>query len=302
MLLFDVPASPIQELQPVLGNRFFIKRDDLIGFGLGGNKVRKMAFFIEDALAQNADVLVTYGDEQSNHCRVAAITAAHFGLDCVLIRKGEPVKQKTGNGRICTMMCASDVYCTEKNVGQTIAGVLDRLKKEGRRPYFIPGGGHGRQGTAAYYDAFFEIAEQERQLGVRFDMIFLTCGTGATQAGLVCGKMDLKHPVRIVGISIARLNPRCKEVVMQSCIEYFDIKQMEEEILVDDAYTMGGYGARSDEVDKMIAQQLKENQILLDPVYTGKAFYGMCEHIKRENIVGKTILFLHTGGQPVFYA
>ena len=189
-------------------------------------------------------------------------------------------------------------------ISKTIANKVEELKASGKKPYFIEGGGHGNIGTEAYAQCYEEIIEYEKVEGAHFDYIFFASGTGTTQAGLVCGQLLNKDERQIIGISIARKNPGGHDVVIQSIRDYMGEKVDEEAIMdatvfVDD-YT-SGYGKDDKRVNKTIETVLKNYGIPLDAVYTGKAFMGMSEYIERQKIKGKNILFIHTGGTPLFF-
>ena len=181
---------------------------------------------------------------------------------------------------------------------------ISELKTAGRKPYFIEGGGHGNIGTEAYVQCYREIREYEKEKNARFDYIFFASGTGTTHAGLVCGQLLSGDERKIVGISIARKNPRGRDVVLESIRSYLGDRAAEEQIqektvFIDD-YT-SGYGKQDRRVVETIETALKNYGIPLDATYTGKAFMGMREYIRKEQIKGKNILFIHTGGTPLFF-
>ena len=179
---------------------------------------------------------------------------------------------------------------------------IKELRNAGRYPYFIEGGGHGNIGTEAYVQCYQEIKEFEEKQELHFDYIFFASGTGTTHAGLVCGQLLARDERNIGGISMARKNPRGRDVVIQSIRDYMDGRKTEDAIqaatvLIDD-YT-AGYGKDDRRVTETIEMVLKAFGIPLDATYTGKAFMGMTEYIKE--IKGRNILFIHTGGTPLFF-
>ena len=192
-------------------------------------------------------------------------------------------------------------------VHDTIEGKISELKAAGKHPYFIEGGGHGNIGTEAYVQCYNEIKEQESELGTVFDHIFFASGTGTTHAGLVCGKLLNNDKKNIVGISIARKNPRGRNVVIDSIKNYlsasdkkFSDEMIDSSTVFIDDYT-AGYGKEDVKVIETITNVLKTYGIPLDATYTGKAFMGMKEYIEKEKIKNKNILFIHTGGTPLFF-
>lgn len=299
--------TSVQRVGLVNGNALYVKREDLIPFSFGGNKARKAELFFEEIDRGGFDCVVTYGSGSSNHCRVVANMAAARGLSCYIISP-EEASEKTYNSAMMELFGAEITVCPVQAVSATIDGKLAALRAEGRNPYFIAGGGHGNIGTQAYVDCYGEIRRFEKENNTHFDYIFHASGTGTTQAGLVCGQLIERDTRRIVGISIARRAPRGRDVVLQSVRDYLEayrVQVPEEEIqkatvFVDD-YIGGGYGARSEEVDRVIREAMIRYGLPLDPTYTGKAFAGMLDYVEREHIQGKRILFIHTGGTPLFF-
>lgn len=300
-----INETPISQLNLKLNNnRYYIKRDDLIPFSFGGNKARKAKLFFEDLESQKNDCVVTYGSSSSNHCRIIANLAASKGLSCVIISPVETSKS-TYNNQMMEIFGAEIMSCKVSEVKETIEGELSRLTKEGYKPYFIEGGGHGNLGTKAYVEAYEEIRTFELENDIKFDYIFHTSGTGTTQAGLVCGKLIYRDDRQIIGISNARKNPYGGQVVLESVNSYLAHIGEEcvgaEAISFIDDYVLDGYGAYNNEVLEVIREVLIKNGIPLDTTYTGKGFWGMKEYIKENKITGKNILFIHTGGTPLFF-
>ena len=293
----------IQDLGERLGNRLLIKREDLIPFSFGGNKARKAALFFEEIDQSGSDCVVTYGSGSSNHCRVVANMCAQRGLDCLIISPAEASKP-TFNTYLMEQFGAKIQIVPVDLVSSEIDATLSELKSSGRKPFFIPGGGHGNTGTKAYVQCYDEILRFEKENGLRFDYIFHASGTGTTQAGLVCGQLMHGGSQRIIGVSIARRCPYGRDVVLQSILDYLpscNEEQIGRHTHFIDSYISGGYGASDAGVEAVIRRVMSEYGIPLDPTYTGKAFYGMEEIIKSEGIAQKNILFIHTGGTPLYF-
>ncbi|MBQ4120185.1 MAG: pyridoxal-phosphate dependent enzyme [Clostridia bacterium] len=293
----------IEQISSLGDNCIFVKRDDLLPFSFGGNKARKAVYFFDEILRGGYDSVVTYGSSSSNHCRVIANMACKYGLICYIVSPEEEYTE-TFNSILVKSFGAKIVKAPLDEISQTIDALMNDLSKISK-PYFIQGGGHGNLGTKAYVDAYNEICDWEKENHIYFDYIFHASGTGTTQAGLVCGavlKGDNKR--QIVGISIARPNPRGKQVVEQSVQDYLESVNYDGEvpnIIFDDSYICGGYGKHTPEIKETIHQMLCQNGIPLNATYTGKAFWGMTEFIKKNNIKNKNILFVHTGGSPLFF-
>lgn len=296
-------VSPIQKTGEYNGNIIWIKREDLLPFSFGGNKARKAVYFFEDILDGGFDTVVTYGSSCSNHCRVVANACSKYGLKCYIVSPEENYSE-TFNSLLVKKFGAEIIKSPLDRISKNIDDIMVRLS-ENCKPYFIEGGGHGNLGTKAYVDAYNEICTYEKANNIYFDYIFHASGTGTTQAGLVCGtalQEDIDR--RIVGISIARKNPRGRQVVEQSVADYLksvDYNGNIPDIIFDDSYICGGYGENNDQILKCIDDVMALEGIPLNRTYSGKAFWGMTEYIKRNNITGKNILFVNTGGAPLFF-
>lgn len=293
---------PIQLLED-LSNKIYIKREDLIPYSFGGNKARKAILYFKDIENGDYDTVVTYGSSHSNHCRVIANISAANKMNCVIIAP-EEVSDFTYNSKFMEMFGAEIITVPVDKVHNTIEDKLKTLKVSGKKVYFIPGGGHGNIGTQAYVECYEEIKQFEYDNKVYFDYIFFASGTGTTHAGLVCGQIINRDDRRIIGISIARKNPRGRDIIIESIKEYMPETSsdvIEEKTIFIDKYIGEGYGKERGEVSSVIKDVMITYGIPLDSTYTGKAFCGMREYIIDHNIKGKNILFIHTGGTPLFF-
>ncbi|MDO5573183.1 MAG: pyridoxal-phosphate dependent enzyme [bacterium] len=302
-------STPIYELQDTFcENHFFMKREDCIPFSFGGNKARKARFFYQDIMKKQPDTIVTYGSGSSNHCRIIANMASAMGLACHIISPSDHY-EATMNSKMTELFGATIETCPVEQVSHTIDAYLEQLINIGQKPYFIQGGGHGNLGTAAYVEAYQEILEYEQQSGIQFDSIFFASGTGTTQAGLVCGQLLARRndDQKIIGISIARTAERGYEVIADSIRGYFEEYESnlsidyESRLIFEDAYRKGGYGKFDEEVTKTIDSVLCKEGIPMDTTYVGKAYSGMKAYIQDHAIHGQNILFIHTGGTPLFF-
>ncbi|MGN0818799.1 MAG: 1-aminocyclopropane-1-carboxylate deaminase/D-cysteine desulfhydrase [Christensenellaceae bacterium] len=298
--------TPIQNLENETNN-LYIKREDFFPFSFGGNKARKAELFFNEIDLGGFDCVVTYGSGSSNHCRVVSNMAAKRGLKCYIISPQE-ASEETFNSKLMLLFGASIQIVPVSLVHDTIENTLTKLREAGKKPYFIPGGGHGNIGTQAYVNCYEEILQYEKNNNIKFDYIFHASGTGTTQAGLVCGKILHKARHNIVGISIARKNPRGREVIIDSEKEYLaslGISHTQELLnrntVFLDEYVSSGYGNSNEAIKKTIEHVMIKYGIPLDETYTGKAFYGMIDYIKNNKIVNKNVLFIHTGGTPLFF-
>ncbi|QSX05278.1 pyridoxal-phosphate dependent enzyme [Sedimentibacter sp. zth1] len=305
MKLGRLQKTPVQKLNEKLNNNtFYIKRDDLLPISFGGNKARKAVLFFEELDKLGCNCVVTYGSSSSNHCRIVANIAASMGLPCFIISPNETSK-KTFNSQMMRIFRAEIINCSVSEVKYTIKNKLKELKDTGYKPYFIQGGGHGDIGTKAYVQAYEEIKDYENKTKIHFDYIFHTSGTGTTQAGLICGQLIHRDNRKIIGISNARKNPNGGQVVFDSVNSYLTSID-KEHVTADvinfiDTYVLDGYGAYNDKILQTIKEMLINEGIPMDTTYTGKGFWGMKEYIRENQIIGCNILFIHTGGTPLFF-
>ncbi|MCR5268114.1 MAG: pyridoxal-phosphate dependent enzyme [Lachnospiraceae bacterium] len=309
--LFERPLKSTP-LVPLSGqycdNRIWIKRDDLIPFSFGGNKARKAAEFYKTLMEGDADLVMTYGSNCSNHCRVIANLAFAMGLHCHIISPDS--KEEDSYNRLITEQFGATVEtCPVAQVSATIDAAMEAFREKGNRPFFIMGGGHGIEGTRAYEKAYEEICLQQLEYGTNFDVAFHASGTGSTQAGLTCGRLKNlaagKSGPKVVGISIARDAKRGREVIRESIETYlgngYEKLYRDSELIFTDKYRLGGYGNYNEEVAQVIGKVMSHEGIPMDTTYVGKAFCGMLNYLREKKITGKNILFIHTGGTPLYF-
>ena len=270
-------------------------------------KLEKQNFFFDEIDSKGNNCVVTYGSSSSNHCRVISNMAASRGIPCYVISPHES-SENTFNSKLMDLYGAKITIVPVENVHETIEKQLEILKENNYNPYFIAGGGHGNIGTQAYLNCYKEINSYEEKNKILFDYIFFASGTGTTQAGLVCGKLLYNSKCKIIGISIARKNPYGRTVVIDSIKDYlnyidknFSGNEIENATIFLDDYTFDKYGSKDACIEDLIKEVLLNYGLPLDSTYTGKAFYGMKEYLIKNNIKGKKILFIHTGGTPLFF-
>ena len=288
-------------------NNIYIKRDDLFPYSFGGNKARKGFLFFEDFRKGDYNSVVTYGSSSSNHVRVISNKCCELNIPCFIISPEE--NSKTTFNTIMYNIFRSTVIKTPINeVSKTINETIKDLEIKGYKPYFIQGGGHGNIGTQAYVNCYNEILEYEEEKDIDFDYIFHASGTGTTQAGLICGSILNRDRKKIIGISIARQNPRGRDVVFDSVESYlndinikYDKENIDNKLNFIDDYILSGYGSYNKKIIDTIVDALRNYGIPMDTTYVGKAFFGMHEYIGENNLDNKNILFIHTGGSPLFF-
>lgn len=308
--------TPIQRLDfpNERGIRLYCKRDDLLPFSLGGNKVRIGKVFYQDMLEKKKDCMIVYGNSRSNLCRVLANLCSAGQIPCYMICSGdgEEGSIQTNNSRLMKWLGAEVIPCTANTIAQTVEDTMEMLTAKGYHPYYIFGNkfGTGNEGTPvqAYVDGYREIRAWEEEHQTMFSHIFFASGTGSTQCGLVSGKMLEKGQEEVVGISISsREYDRAMQIMKTGITDYFSKNSLklpedfEKELHLEMAYRQLGYGKYDDRIMDVIKEEFCRNGLPLDPTYTGKAFWGMKEYIREKKLEDCDILFLHTGGTPLFY-
>ena len=305
------PLERMDRLSETLaGPEIWIKRDDQTGLATGGNKTRKLELLIADALAHDANVVLTAGAAQSNHCRQTAAAAARAGLDCVLVLRGEPIprEQWSGNLLLDDLLGARTWWAGADDVLDALEAATQAERAAGRRPYPIPVGGSNAVGAAAYAQAFEELWGQMAAHGVDFDRVLFASGSGGTQAGLVVGARACGYEGKVLGISVSRtsddLSAKVSALLEPTAAGLgLDLAFGPEDVLVNDDYLGGGYGVLTDVEREAVRLVARKEGILLDPVYTGKAMAGLLDLVRRGEIgADERVLFWHTGGTPALFA
>lgn len=301
------PLERMRRSSARLGTELWVKRDDLTGSTLSGNKVRKLEYLLADAEAQHADVILTCGGDQSNHCRSTAIAARQRGMDSILfLRVVDPTKPPplTANLLLDRMVGAELRFISRPDYArrrEVMNAAADALRAAGRRPYIIPEGGSNALGSRGYVDCIGELAAQIEAPQRPLTLVY-AAGSGGTGAGLVTGVRTRRLPWRVVGVNVCDDRSYFVDAI-GSIVDAlrtqpglaFDFDRESLEIL--DGFVGRGYAqSRPEELSRMIALA-REEGLVLDPVYTGKAWYGLEETLLRApGSLGERIVFLHTGG------
>lgn len=307
---FPTPVVELDNLSKVLGGpQIFMKRDDLSGLALGGNKTRKLEYILADALAKGCDSIVTAGAAQSNHCRQTAAAAAKLGVDCHLVLGGEEPNEITGNLLLDHLFGAHIHWAGDNRKGQDIPRVYSQLSAQGKKPYIVPYGGSNELGAISFMHAVQELEMQTS--GQAFSHIVFASSSGGTHAGLVLGKQLCGQDYQIVGINIDKdqegqpgyRHDLLKLIRQTAILIGMDSDIDEGQLILRDDYIGRGYGVVGDLERDAITLTAKHEGILLDPVYTGRAMGGLIDMIRQGNFT-KTdkVLFWHTGGAPALFA
>jgi D-cysteine desulfhydrase family pyridoxal phosphate-dependent enzyme len=307
--LLPTPVHELVALSEASGYRVFCKRDDLTGFGFGGNKARKLDFLVAEALAAGCDTLLAVGANQSNFCRIVAAYGAAHGMDVHLVLGGGKPAAPTGNLLLDDMLGAQchHVDSADWSAWEGATGELEEvLKCQGRAVYRMPIGGSTPVGALGYVAAMAEIMEDERRLGTPFSSIVFATASAGTQAGLVVGKSMARWPGQVLGFSVAKEAPVQQEDVFtlaRATAATLGGVVERETVVVDDAYLGQGYGQRTRECEEAVTLFARTCGIFLDHVYTGKAAAGLLGYLRARRFApGSAILFIHTGGSPELFA
>jgi len=297
------------------GPNIYFKRDDLLGLTSGGNKTRKLEFLVADALAQGADTLVTCGAVQSNHCRLTLAAAVKEGMKCHLVLEervvGSYKREASGNNFLFRMLGLTDDDFTivpgGSNMLEAMAQVAEQLKAKGAKPYIIPGGGSNAIGATGYVACAEEILAQSFEMGLNIDAVVTTSGSAGTHAGLVVGFFGNNSNIPVYGVNISRKNENQVPLVfalVEKTAQHVGIREAmpADSVVCFDGYFGPGYSLPTDAMVDAVKLVAQTEGILLDPVYSGKAFSGVLDLIKQGKWTkGQNIVFLHTGGSPALY-
>lgn len=305
------PLVHLPRTSELLGVALYLKRDDLTGIELSGNKVRKLEFLLAEAQAQGADTVVTCGGAQSNHCRATALAAARLGLRAVLLlRTADPARPPAPAGNVVLDLLAGaeivwvspDEYRRRDQIFEREAA---RLRAAGQVPYVIPEGGSNALGAWGYVAAAEELAADLAPLPPRPTTILYACGSGGTGAGLMIGARWLDFASKGIGVAGFNVTDTAEHFVsaIHDITTAFDQRHGvdtgvgKDDIEIIDGYVGPGY-AQADEAElALIRDMARREGILLDPVYSGKAFYGMWKELERDRgRFGERVVFIHTGG------
>ncbi|WP_203583082.1 D-cysteine desulfhydrase [Ruegeria sp. PrR005] len=308
------PIEPLPRLSALLGGpSIFIKRDDCTGLAMGGNKTRKLEFLVGEAMQQKADMLVTQGAVQSNHVRQTAAAACKVGMKChVLLERRVPGRdasyEETGNVLLDNLFGATHEFRPAGlDMNAEAEAVTAKLREQGHRPYFIPGGGSNPTGALGYANCAQEIVDHTRETGQAFDWLVMGTGSTGTQAGLVAGFHALDHALPVMGVSVRQPRERQMNAVhalTQKTLEKLGAEGIPlSKILVDDGYVGEGYGIPAESTLEAIRLLARQEGILLDPVYSAKGMAGLIGMV-RQGFFKPTerVLFLHTGGSTALFA
>ena len=318
--------SPVHHLgrlsQHLRGAQVWAKREDVSsGLAYGGNKVRKMEYIVPDAIASGADTLVSIGGYQSNHTRQVAAVAAHLGMKCRLVQEKwvpweDPVNDKVGNILLSRMMGADsrlDPAGFDIGIRDSWKDALREVEEAGGKPYPIPAGAsEHKYGGLGFANWAFEVAEQEKALGVFFDTIVVCTGTGSTHAGMIAGFAALEELTgvkrRVLGIDASATLEKTRDQVARIARHTAELIEVGRDIRDDEIQVLEGwagdlYGIPVESTMNAIAMGAQLEAMITDPVYEGKSLAGLIDLVKDKDIpADSNVLYAHLGGQQAVNA
>jgi len=313
--------SPLQRLDRLTahlgGAQIWAKREDLSsGLAFGGNKVRKLEYIVPDILASGADTLVSIGGYQSNHTRQVAAVAAHLGLKAVLVQETwvdwpDPLNDRVGNIQLSRIMGAEvriDPHGFDIGIRESWQDALDDVEARGGKPYPIPAGAsEHRLGGLGFANWAYEVAEQEKALGVFFDTIIVCTVTGSTHAGMIAGFAALEQaggrPRRVIGIDASATIDQTRDQVGRIARHTADLIGLgrdlrDDEITVLEGWAGDKYGIPVESTLEAIRLSGRMEAMIIDPVYEGKSMAGLVDLVTSRDIpADSTVLYAHLGGQ-----
>ncbi|MDB4954603.1 MAG: pyridoxal phosphate-dependent enzyme D-cysteine desulfhydrase family [Myxococcales bacterium] len=302
-----------------VGTKIWVKRDDHTGSELSGNKVRKLEYLMAEAVDQGATHVITCGGEQSNHARATAFAATQLGMRSLLIlRTDDPTRPPAPTGNILLdRLCGAELQWISRPAwrdrNRLLAEAADRVRAAGGRPYVIPEGGSNALGSWGYIRAMYELASDLEGIAAPDHPVTVVyaCGSGGTGAGLILGAKLLglaKRGIRVAGVNVCDDAAYFVESIGRICADaeerwQLDARVTPDDIVLVDGHVGLGYAKSRPEELETIRDVCRSDGIVLDPVYTGKAFHGIVTELRRDrNRFGSAVAFVHTGGMFGLFA
>lgn len=306
--------TPLQKLENISksypGFDIYIKRDDMTGLASGGNKTRKLEYLIQQVLDEGCNTVITAGAQQSNHCRQTAAACAFAGLECHLLLGGDEPEIYDGNLLLSYMLGAHIHFTGSHRKGEDILKVKKELERTDKKCFVIPYGGSVLTGALGFVNAVMELKDQLEEQNLKIDYLFFASSSGGMQAGLTLG-LELFHldcelmPINIDKDETGGLS--LEELVLNLINEGRGALNIKREYTLKDIplnreYDKAGYGNVTENEKNTILELARKEGILLDPVYTGRAFHAMLDHLKKAKIPSNSnIFFWHSGGFPAIF-
>lgn len=322
LLRGPTPLHEMPRLRKALGGpaacpRLLIKRDDLAGPALGGNKARKLEYVVGDARAAGATHLITVGGAQSNHARMTAAAARLAGLECVLVLESESSDPPTAGNLLLDRLLGADVRFVPPGPAplgpnphqeEAVAAAAAAIESDGGRPYVIPLGASNALGTLGYADAVRELDRQLDRMDTEADRVYFAAGSRGTQAGLELGRRLNRSSWSAHGVAVSPGDPAKTELAAElargaAALIDAGVTVSPDQIVTHQEHYGDGYGIPTTAGTEAIRLVARTEAVVLDPTYTGKAMAGLVDQIRRGEVAATdTVVFLHTGGAPGLFA
>lgn len=298
---FDFEITPLSSLKYFSEKwnvNLLCKRDDLFMKGGGGSKARMLQYILYGLHSDKVDTLISAGGPCSNYNRAAALMCAELGIAMWLISytDNQSEYETSLNYYLAKLTGVNFIYCEKRDVPTVIQEAISIAKKENRNYRYLYGGGKSLEGVYAYYDAVKELREQYTG---HLDAVFVACGTGTTLTGICAGMQEYFPGTMVFGISVARMFQEEKPILdedMSYLNDYLGTKYDFSNLSFHDEFLLGGYGSTSVAELAVIRECISRQGMLIDPTYSGKAFYGMSELLSQKKFDQSSVLFWNTGG------
>ncbi len=320
LMFGPTPIEKLSRLSEHLGGQveIYAKREDCnSGLAFGGNKIRKLEYIVPDAIASNADTLVTIGGVQSNHTRQVAAVAAKLGMKCRLVQESwvpfpDAVYDRVGNILMSRVMGAEIEFVDEGfdiGIRESWERALEDVKAKGGKPYPIPAGASvHKYGGLGYVGFAEEVRAQEAETGVRFDYVIVCSVTGSTQAGMVVGFAADGRARNVIGIDASAAPAQTRAQILEIARNTAELVGLGQEIedadvVLEEDYAYPAYGLPSEETNEAIRLGARLEGMMTDPVYEGKSLQGLIDLVRKGRFpAGSKVLYAHLGGVPAINA
>lgn len=314
ILHLPTPLERLKNISEDLGINVYCKRDDLTNLATGGNKLRKLEYFLKDALDQGATMLITEGGAQTNHGRLTAAVAAKYGLKSAILTDDEYPGEISANLLLDGMLGCDVYFLSDMESGRQ--AVIDKYTAEGEKVYYVPMGGSNELGLLGYVECAIELDKQAREAGIGDASVYVTVGSMGTYLGMLAGFKACGSGLDLIGINVLpyegggtdaeNLRNALSEYLGKAKAFYpdypeaFDISP--DEFHIETAYIHGAYNNPVEDVRDVMYYLARKEAIIIDPCYTGKTFEAVVCGARSGMIPqGSNVIFMHTGGLPGIY-
>ena len=318
ILHLPTPLEHLRNVSEDLGVDVYCKRDDLTGLATGGNKLRKLEYFLKDAIDKGATMLVTEGGAQTNHGRLTAAVAAKYGLKCAIITADEYPGEISANLLLDGMLGCPVYFVSDMENGKQ--AVLDKFAAEGEKVYYVPMGGSNEIGMLGYIECAAELDKQAREMGIPDANIYVTVGSMGTYLGMLLGLIDCGSSLKLTGINVLPYaedttdDDANLEALKSALWDYYCTAKEKlaggrdvwgltpDDFVIETVHIHGAYNNAVSEVRDTMYYLARKEAIIIDPCYTGKTFEAVVDDAKSGKLpAGSAVIFMHTGGLPGIY-